>query len=182
MYGELLSCYSSRSQNLGALRQEGSLSRLWNQLPAVIQDSIKLVSSLNERLKNMNARTDFYGPIYLWIDQLCILQDDPKDKETQIIQMHHIYSQAIVSIAATSDADASERPPRIHANEQPPPQAIENIKWCRLVVPLPDLTQMLQDQPMARASLDLPRILVVILLTHIYRQASLLQMCSRSHA
>ncbi|EON68797.1 hypothetical protein W97_08055 [Coniosporium apollinis CBS 100218] len=55
-------------------------------LPAVIVDAIRLCADLGER--------------YLWIDRLCIVQDDPVSKHTQIVAMDNIYNMAYVTIVA----------------------------------------------------------------------------------
>jgi hypothetical protein len=42
------------------------------------------------------------GKKYLWIDQLCIIQDDPASKFSQILAMDRIYNMADVTIVALS--------------------------------------------------------------------------------
>ncbi|KAK8103230.1 hypothetical protein PG984_016376 [Apiospora sp. TS-2023a] len=42
---------------------------------------------------------------YLWIDSLCIIQNDTEDWKVQASQMSNIYSGAYVTIAATSSSD-----------------------------------------------------------------------------
>jgi hypothetical protein len=63
-------------------------------LPQTIQDAI----AVTERLGYQN----------LWVDSLCIVQDDEDDKDLQIGQMSMIYSQAVLTIvaAAGDSADA----------------------------------------------------------------------------
>ena len=56
-------------------------------LPATMRDAV----IVTEKLGIMN----------LWIDALCIVQDDTIDKAREIAQMPLIYSQAIVTIAAS---------------------------------------------------------------------------------
>jgi hypothetical protein len=60
----------------------------WVQLPATIKDAITVTRSL--------------GIQYLWIDALCIIQDDEADKTEQIKSMGQIYKNATVTIAAAS--------------------------------------------------------------------------------
>lgn len=48
------------------------------------------------------------GLSYIWIDALCIVQDDPDDWACEAAQMQHVYSNATVTISATASSDASE--------------------------------------------------------------------------
>ncbi|KAK1064174.1 hypothetical protein LTR12_005911 [Friedmanniomyces endolithicus] len=64
-----------------------------------IQDAITIVQRL--------------GVSYLWVDTLCILQDDPQDLAREIADMHNIYSNAVCNIAA-SDAEADDEGCFVH--------------------------------------------------------------------
>lgn len=44
---------------------------------------------------------------YLWIDSLCIIQDDSEDWAVQSSEMAQIYSGAVMTIAASSAKDGS---------------------------------------------------------------------------
>lgn len=57
-------------------------------LPQAIEDAIRLVRDLGER--------------YLWIDALCIIQDDPDHLSRQINAMSDIYGLAYVTIVSAS--------------------------------------------------------------------------------
>ncbi|KAK0613309.1 hypothetical protein B0T14DRAFT_437698, partial [Immersiella caudata] len=46
------------------------------------------------------------GVSYIWIDALCIVQDDDDDKTTQLIMMDLIYSMAICLISASASPSA----------------------------------------------------------------------------
>lgn len=63
-------------------------------LPQSLQDAIKLTTEL--------------GLKYIWIDSLCIVQDSPADKEREISQMAHVYSNAYVTICAANAEACSE--------------------------------------------------------------------------
>ncbi|KAN0108597.1 HET domain containing protein [Hyaloscypha variabilis] len=63
-----------------------------DSLPHTIEDAIKVTQSIGYR--------------YLWVDSLCIIQDDHRDKATQIDMMGEIYSNAAVTIAAGSGRHA----------------------------------------------------------------------------
>ena len=58
------------------------------ELPQTIQDAVKVTRNL--------------GVQYLWVDALCIIQDDEQDIRAQIGQMGNIYKNALLTISATS--------------------------------------------------------------------------------
>jgi hypothetical protein len=45
---------------------------------------------------------------FLWVDALCILQDDPSDWERQCTEMHHIYGSALVTLCAANSTSCGE--------------------------------------------------------------------------
>jgi hypothetical protein len=56
-------------------------------LPQTIRDAIEVTKKLGFR--------------YLWVDALCILQDDQKDKRLEIEAMGNIYRNATLTVAAS---------------------------------------------------------------------------------
>lgn len=68
----------------------------WEILPQTYKDAVLVVSALKIR--------------YLWIDALCIIQDDSghRDWEEQSAQMGDIYGNSIVTIAAANSSSVSE--------------------------------------------------------------------------
>ena len=50
---------------------------------------------------------DQLGFKYLWVDALCIVQDDPDDQSQQIAKMATVYSSAFLTIVAASGDDAN---------------------------------------------------------------------------
>lgn len=77
------------SNNLNAFAVEGCLQTI--NLPRTIQDAITVTQNLGER--------------YLWIDALCIIQDDQASKLQQIVQMDKIFSRAALTIASVNGQD-----------------------------------------------------------------------------
>ncbi|KAF3063072.1 hypothetical protein CFAM422_010426 [Trichoderma lentiforme] len=66
----------------------------WEELPKTFQDTVRFCLELNIS--------------YLWIDALCIVQDDPVDWEIQSAKMADIYHQSCLTLAATwSDSNSS---------------------------------------------------------------------------
>ncbi|KAK3902971.1 heterokaryon incompatibility protein-domain-containing protein [Staphylotrichum tortipilum] len=76
--------------NMGSLGEEGGLARL--ALPRTIRDAIDLTERLGER--------------YLWVDALCIVQDDMEDLQRQASAMDSVFSGAALTIAAAAGDDA----------------------------------------------------------------------------
>jgi len=64
-------------------------------LPPVFRDAVRLCRSLDIP--------------YLWIDALCIVQDDTTDKAREISRMGHIYENAYLNIGATAAAQVDAR-------------------------------------------------------------------------
>lgn len=52
------------------------------------------------------------GLRYLWVDAMCIVQDDGDDMAEQIGQMHAVYRSAYVTISAATAATSKEVPYR----------------------------------------------------------------------
>lgn len=63
----------------------------WKDLPRTFQDAINVTRALGIR--------------YIWIDSLCIIQDDKMDWEVEAEKMGALYSNASFVIAATASAD-----------------------------------------------------------------------------
>ncbi|KAI4862806.1 heterokaryon incompatibility protein-domain-containing protein [Hypoxylon rubiginosum] len=84
-------CLELRTDNWNELRKVGSLSRL--DLPEVVVDAVRLCASLGEQ--------------YLWVDRVCILQNDPASRGKQIEAMDRIYESASFTIVAAGAGDGT---------------------------------------------------------------------------
>jgi hypothetical protein len=76
---------------------------------------------------------------YIWIDSLCIIQDDAEDWEVQSALMSEIYQNAVLTLAATSSKGDNEgccirSSQRAHALEITLP---EDVGTCRIAVRKP---------------------------------------------
>jgi hypothetical protein len=72
-----------------------------------IQNSIPL-NSLGQTIQDAIETTRSLGFRYLWVDALCIIQDDDQDKIVEINKMASIYKNAVVTIAAAVSASSYE--------------------------------------------------------------------------
>ncbi len=66
----------------------------WPILPKSIQDAVKVTSSLQIK--------------YLWVDSLCIIQDDFKNLQLEISMMPQIYSNALLTLSAQRASNAND--------------------------------------------------------------------------
>lgn len=92
VWGDCREDFQLTTSNLAELKRHRSITMAG--LPRTIEDSIQVCNRLGER--------------YLWVDRLCIIQDDvPHHKATQLEQMMTIYRQARFTIVALAGEDAS---------------------------------------------------------------------------
>lgn len=96
VWGQLESLRTNR-QNLSALYEPSSLDphgghQSASRIPRTIVDTITLCRSIGQR--------------YLWIDSLCIIQDNLDEKLRLINSMDCIYENAILTVVALSGSDA----------------------------------------------------------------------------
>lgn len=109
--------------SLPDLVQNGALAR--QELPRTVSDAIYLVKALGER--------------YLWVDALCIVQDDPEDKKSQIPLMRDIYSRAVLTIVAASgdNADSGLAGLRSERTFQQEAVILDNVSLINCCSPVP---------------------------------------------
>ncbi|KAF2972794.1 hypothetical protein GQX73_g804 [Xylaria multiplex] len=115
-YIALSHCWGKIDQNLKFVTEKGNIDQLlceicFNRLPRVFQDTVRTTRALGIR--------------YLWIDSLCIIQDDENDWLIEATKMEDVYSCAYVTIAASSttspfDGFLLERPKRAYATVMTP--------------------------------------------------------------
>jgi hypothetical protein len=82
----LTTTQNSLQQNLREIR--------FNQVPKTLQDSLMMARYLEFN--------------YIWIDCLCIVQDDLEDWNREAVCMAEIYSNAALTIAASGSSDGSD--------------------------------------------------------------------------
>jgi len=91
-----------------------TLSHCWGKVP-LLQHTASTASLLRSGLPIKNLPPTFRDAVnvarglmcrYLWIDSLCIVQDDPKDWEVQAVLMDEVYSHSLCNIAATGSSNS----------------------------------------------------------------------------
>lgn len=81
--------YCLTKQNVHMLETIGSLSGAKPVLRTILVDSMKVCTALGIR--------------YIWVDSLCIIQDDEASKHTQIQNMDVIYAKAYITLVDASE-------------------------------------------------------------------------------
>ena len=117
------------TSNRTALAQPGRLQEFWRLLPKTIQDAIKVVRSLGER--------------YLWVDSLCLIQNDPEDLQIGIAVMDLIYERATMTIIAASGPHADYGLPGVMGTPRSITKHIEEIRPGIKLACYPTLDQLL---------------------------------------
>lgn len=100
--------------NKGELsRRHGLLPYIYQGLPKTVRDAIFTARGLQER--------------YLWVDSLCIEQDNEEEKSQQIAIMDSIYSNAVLTIVAADGKDVDSGLPGIESGSRSIKQETEEI-------------------------------------------------------
>lgn len=114
-----------QKEKLEQFKVPGFLKTVSSQLPKVIQNALQVVRDLNET--------------YIWIDALCIIQDDMVAKSGLIERMDKVYTAAYLTVIAASSADPQTNypipgigVPRAHQ------QSVEEVDGVRLVTAFPN--------------------------------------------
>ncbi|KZL71082.1 hypothetical protein CT0861_03011 [Colletotrichum tofieldiae] len=100
-------------------------------LPQTIKDAIKVTQEVGLR--------------YLWVDALCILQDDPMDKAEVISKMGPIYGGATLTIVASTNAGPHEGLPGMGATPRLDAQTTAEIQGITLATALHDARRSVPD-------------------------------------
>lgn len=135
VWGFQTSNFKTTIANLKVLQQQGGLKQHWNEIPLTIRDAITVVSELGYR--------------YLWVDSICIVQDDEEVKQHQIKHMDSVwviiylakygllsihlltalsYLYAFCTIIAGSGNDAYSGLAGVRPRSRTLPQCIEEVK------------------------------------------------------
>ncbi|KAF3804279.1 hypothetical protein GCG54_00000630 [Colletotrichum gloeosporioides] len=105
VWGSLIT-FRSQKANFHSLQLPASLNGFMGEIPQVIQDAIVFTAKIKQR--------------YLWVDSLCIVQDDDAFKERYIPRMHLIYQSAVATIIATTGKDANKGLPGVSYPREKP--------------------------------------------------------------
>ncbi|KAF4464090.1 HET-domain-containing [Fusarium albosuccineum] len=118
--------------NYDELHQPGSIDSSKIPLARVITDAIAAVRAIGKR--------------YIWIDALCITQDDPVTKDRLIRAMDQVYGRSIFTLIVASECDPSKDYgiPGINGLSRTGKQFSTKADELDLVAALPNYEQALQ--------------------------------------
>ncbi|KAK2766785.1 hypothetical protein FQN54_006099 [Arachnomyces sp. PD_36] len=108
-----LPLFKLRKDNYKELFTPGGLEAIRTDLPKTINDAIDLVKALEVR--------------YLWVDALCLVQDDDHDVSLGVEMMNSIYHGSYFTIVAASGSDVTAGLPGIGKNPRNNKQIIKDI-------------------------------------------------------
>lgn len=113
-----------------------ALEPLRGELPRTLRDAIDLVRRMGER--------------YIWIDRLCLVQDDPEDMQHGIQKMDMVYEGAVLCIIAAAGEDGNAGLPGLHDRSRHITQHSEDIAPGLKMVEVGNLYQKLGGVYMSR--------------------------------
>lgn len=100
--------------NRAALEETGGLSKEIRHISRTVRDSIEFTRLIGER--------------YLWVDCLCLTNDDEEELRHNIHSMFQIYDGAYATIVAANGSTADTGLPRLFKESRHPERPFENIK------------------------------------------------------
>jgi hypothetical protein len=100
-----------------------------SSLPQIIKDAIHVCRRIDEK--------------YLWVDSLCIVQDDDFDKMAQISAMDTIYTMARATIVAACRDDPSQGLTCLR--ERSPSQLVSSVEGVRFITCATPINQILTN-------------------------------------
>ncbi|KAF3770869.1 HET-domain-containing protein, partial [Cryphonectria parasitica EP155] len=111
--------YTSLKENITLNQRPGAFVKgnpdIKPAISPTVLDAMKIVQLLDER--------------YIWVDALCIVQDDWDQKEAEINNMADIYSDATLTIVAAQGAGAMTGMRGIKGHTQPRHAAEDWLRW-----------------------------------------------------
>ena len=132
--------FVTTKSNVTELYIPGALRDNEGRMIQAIQDAIQCVSELGER--------------YLWVDALCIIQDDEHHKSSQIQQMDRVYESSLLTLIHAPP----EKRPQVEAHNgfvgyrkgsRIKEQDTYQVQGMELFNPLPDVDTVIRDSPWA---------------------------------
>ena len=122
-------------ENKDELMAKGALKTYWECIPSTIQDAIYLAKRSHIP--------------YLWVDALCLVQDDEIDMLQGVSMMDAIYGGAKLTVIAAAGRDANTRLFGIRRGTRQVSQQIEEVKPGIRMTVVESLDSLLDRSPYA---------------------------------
>lgn len=106
--------FKLQKHSCATLAAPGSLAEHRDRMSKTIRDAMYFVSVIGER--------------YLWVDALCLVQDDPQSMVAGIQSMNCVFQNAIATIVAADGSDSTVGLRRLHSRLASNSQRVETIK------------------------------------------------------
>jgi hypothetical protein len=101
-------------KNCPDLLHPGSLARYWSIIPTTIRDAMTATKGMGQR--------------FLWVDSLCLLQDDPEELQVACMLMDKVYQEAEFTIIGAA-GDAQTGLPGVFPTKR------QHVRLCKDIVP-----------------------------------------------
>lgn len=130
-----------------------ALSYVWGRVPTLqlLKDNrveLSKADSLLDRIDELSTVvrdaitfTKDIGHNFLWVDTLCICQDDAETKERQIAGTNTVYARATMTLVALEGHDASYGLCGVRPCETPRYQPMENAHELRIMTIMPPISE-----------------------------------------
>ncbi|KAL9113392.1 MAG: hypothetical protein Q9227_002433 [Pyrenula ochraceoflavens] len=122
-----------KKDNFQIFQEKGSLFRDSTKLPVAFVDAMSLVKNIGER--------------YLWIDKVCIKQDDQEHFVANIDRMDEIFGQSLATIVKMTGDSAWDPLPGVQSFSRPPPCNVVHTQDRVIVCRHPSLGTLANDSP-----------------------------------
>lgn len=114
-----MSLFPSNWREVALPEDPNAFPEYLKQMPQTMQDAVSTVILLGER--------------YLWVDFICIPQNDPQERQRQIQQMDLIYNHAYLTIIAACGSNAGFGLPGIRKGSRSSPRESGNLGSIELI-------------------------------------------------
>ncbi|KAG0558454.1 hypothetical protein KC19_10G029400 [Ceratodon purpureus] len=119
-----------------------ALSYVWGHLEQVqlkrgtmakLEEDGGVLIATSKSILDAIVLVDMLGMEYLWVDSLCIIQDDDGDRARQIANMNVVYACAVLTIVSAAGSDANGGLPGVLPGSRSPTQFTESINGLNLI-------------------------------------------------
>ncbi|KAH9477243.1 hypothetical protein JR316_0011162 [Psilocybe cubensis] len=104
VWGPVMPLIRLQQDTIGMLTQKGEFKDNRDKIPVTIRDAMDLVQMIGQR--------------YLWVDSLCLIQDNNDDMMDGISHMDLVYQCSLCTIIADYGSDSNAGLPGIHPNSR----------------------------------------------------------------